>query len=414
MATIALMIPDLPAADAVLPYLRRIDANRWYTNFGPLVQEFEKALADQVGGSTENLGVVTAANATVGIEMALQALGLSRGARVLVPALTFVATATAVMRAGFEPVISDVNPHSWLLTPDIASIALPLTHVDAVLPVATFGCPQDVNAWQAWSEQHDIPVVIDAAGAFGNQPVGRVPTVFSLHATKSLGIGEGGFIASTRSGYLDHIRQLSNFGFGPNHGDVVEAGTNGKMSEYHAAVGLAALPHWRARREIRLSLQDAYRRQLQRHCTGVVLQDKPEGIPSILAVALPAGADAGQVASRLAQLGIETRRWYYPPLFEHPAFATCQTTGALEVSRELARRIIGLPFHVHLKNDDIATVCTELAAAIDEVRSPSQSPSDVRLLNTAGSVTRADAPAAPHRNIRTRTTTDKRRALPRL
>jgi dTDP-4-amino-4,6-dideoxygalactose transaminase len=364
MAAIALMIPDIPPAEAILPHLKRIDANRWYTNFGPLVRDFERALAAQVAGD-KGVPLVTVSNATVGIELALQALQLPPKARVLVPALTFVATGTAVLRAGFEPVISDVDPDCWLLTPEIASRAAARSRIDAVLPVATFGCPQDVAAWRRWSELHELPVLVDAAGAFGNQPVGPVPVVFSLHATKSLGIGEGGFVASDDADYIARIRRLSNFGLGASHAEVMEAGTNGKMSEYHAAVGLAALPRWRAKREVRLSLQAGYRLALQQHCAGIVWQDRPEGIPTLMVVALPAGVDAGHVASTLAHAGIETRRWYHPPLSGHAAFAGCERAGSLDVSADLAGRLLGLPFHLQLGVDDISTVCSTLGAAID-------------------------------------------------
>ena len=367
MEAIALMIPDLPSADAILPFLRRIDAKRWYTNFGPLVREFEHALAEEVGSPGSPVGVVTTANATLALELALTALPLRPGARVLVPALTFVATATAILRAGFEPVIADIDPDSWLLTPAIATRALAEAAFDAVLPVATFGAAQNIGAWHAWSAACGKPVLIDAAAAFGNQSAGAVPTVFSLHATKSLGIGEGGFVASTDVAYLERIRRLSNFGFGPDHGDVVEAGTNAKMSEYHAAVGLAALPRWRVRREMRRFLQAAYRDALARTCPAVRLQRKAEGVPAIQVVALPEGADAGIVSAQLATGGIETRRWYCPPLHEHPAFSHCATAGALPVSCRLATRLLGLPFHLQLRPQDVERVCAELASHLHPI-----------------------------------------------
>lgn len=364
MTAIALMIPDLPSADAVLPFLRRIDARRWYTNFGPLVRDFEAALAELVAPPGAPAQVVTTANATVAIELALQAMSLPRGARVLVPSLTFVATATAVMRAGLVPVIADVDPRSWLLTPQIAIRAMQHAAFDAVLPVATFGAPQDGQAWHAFSQQHGKPVLIDAAGAVGNQSAGPVPVVYSLHATKSLGIGEGGFVAADDAELIARIRTLSNFGITANHGDVEEAGTNGKMSEYHAAVGLAALPQWRARREMRMWLQQRYREVLARCCPSVVLQAKPAGIPVIEVLALPGGSDAAMIMQHLRDAGIETRRWYCPPLHQHPAFAACECAGELPVASDLSTRLLGVPFHLHLQPGDIDRVCSELGSLL--------------------------------------------------
>ena len=115
-------------------------------------------------------------------------------ARVLIPAITFVATAAAVVRAGYEPVLSDVDERTWLLTPEIARRAIAKIPVDAVMPVSTYGCLQDTGAWDDFSRATGVPVVIDAAGAFGNQQAGERSTlVFSLHATKVLSGAEGGF-----------------------------------------------------------------------------------------------------------------------------------------------------------------------------------------------------------------------------
>lgn len=366
MRSIPLMVPDLPNAEALLPHLRRIDHHRWYTNFGPLVQEFEHALASMLSEDNASVPyVVTSSNATVALELCLQAMSLPKGARVLVPGLTFVATATAVVRAGLTPVIADIDPDTWLLTPELATQALSQTVFDAVLPVAAFGCPQNIEAWALWQDKHDIPVLIDAAGAFGNQRIGHIPSVFSLHATKSLGIGEGGFIASTNTKFIEHIRCLSNFGIGDNHGAVLEAGTNGKMSEYHAAVALAALPHWLRRKALRIHLQKVYQTQLMAKCPEIQFQLKPDTIPTLLPIGLPKNIDAGTVATDLARLGIATRRWYCPPIFEHPAFQTCSLAGDLPICRDLGKRLIGLPFHLELSEQDISYVCCALTQTIE-------------------------------------------------
>lgn len=362
MPTIPLMVPDLPDADALLPWLRQIDANRWYTNFGPLVQEFEKTLAEILRSDRSVASLVTTSNATVALELCLEAMDLPKGAHILVPGLTFVASATAIARAGFTPVIADVDPDSWLLTPQIATRALAqFSSIDAVMPVAAFGCPQNTEAWQQWRQVHGLPVIIDAAGAIGNQPIGDIPTVFSLHATKSLGVGEGGVIASTDAAWLERVRRLTNFGLHPDHGVANEAGTNGKMSEYHAAVGLAAIPHWIRRRPLRTRLYRTYQEYLQHYCPAVRLQAKPEGVPALLPVALPEGMQATAVAAGLARAEIATRRWYCPPLYAHPAFAHCPTAGGLENCRSLGERLLGLPFHLQLSHENIKMICTQLA-----------------------------------------------------
>jgi len=194
---IPLLVAQLPDTEALTPYLRQIDANRWYTNFGPLVTQLEQRFAASFAPTPVAPVAISASNGTAGLELALCALELMPGARVLLPALTFVATATSVIRSGYRPIIGDVDPDTWLLTPEIARAYAALHRIDAVMPVATFGNPQDVDAWDRFVEDTGIPVIIDAAGAFGNQRAGRrCHVVFSLHATKALAAGEGGMVVS--------------------------------------------------------------------------------------------------------------------------------------------------------------------------------------------------------------------------
>jgi hypothetical protein len=229
---IPLLVAQLPDTDALLPYLRQIDANRWYTNFGPLVTQLEQRFAASLAATPEAPKAISAASGTAGLELVLGALELPTGANVLLPALTFVATATAVIRSGYRPLIGDVDASSWLLTPETAREYAARHRVDAVMPVATFGNPQDVEAWDAFVADTGIPVVIDAAGAYGNQRVGRrCHVVFSLHATKALAAGEGGMVVSYDHALAARVRRLSNFGIDLERGSqVFVAGENGKLS----------------------------------------------------------------------------------------------------------------------------------------------------------------------------------------
>lgn len=362
----ALLVPDMPTRQELAPYLERIDAARWYSNFGPLVRELEARLAALLpapaGVATR---VATVANATLGLELALLSLGLPPGARVLVPALTFVASAASIVRAGLAPVICDVDPASWMLTPGIARPLVARHGVAAVMPVSTFGCPQDPGDWDRFAAEAGVPVVIDAAGAYGNQAVAaRALTVFSMHATKTFAAGEGGFVAGGDAGRIEQVRSLTNFGIVPG-GLVNVPGTNAKLSEYHAAAGLAALDGWDARRRRRLEVHRRYLERLARDCPGVRLQARPpEGVYAILPVLLPEGRDAGAVAEALAARGVETRRWYCPTLERHPAFAGCAIAGELAVARALNGRLLALPFHAFMGEAEVAEVCGALAAAL--------------------------------------------------
>lgn len=367
-SAIPLLVPDMPTADELLPWLRRIDDNRWYTNYGPLNDEFERQLHAWVGGG-DGVRLTTVANCTLGLELALAGLELARDARVLVPAITFVASGTAVQRSGLVPLLCDVDPDSWLLTPAIARRALERERFDAVMPVATFGSPQDGAAWDAFAEETGIPVVIDAAGAFGNQHVGRLSSVvFSLHATKSLGAGEGGIVASCDAGLVARVRRATNFGIdlASPYGDALPGGTNAKLSEYHAAVGLAALPRWQRNLARRNALWDDYRVRLSDALGNVVGFQRTEGerVHTLMVARLSGCRSIEGVVEHLRTRGVGARRWYCPPLSHHSAFRDCPTVAPLEHAERLGRELVGLPFHLGLKTAQLEQVVACVGDAV--------------------------------------------------
>lgn len=354
--TVPLLVPDMPSPQALFPWLERMHAARLYSNFGPLVRELESAFVRDFGVQPEQL--TTVANATLGLELVLQALDLPAGSHVLLPALTFVATATAVVRTGHVPVICDVDPDNWMLTPAIAHAACATTRVDAVLPVATFGMPHDMKAWQQFEEDTGVPVVIDAAAAYGSQWLGdetEGTLVFSLHATKSLPAGEGGLVVSTRPGLAARVRQLSNFGInldpaaGLPVGALASIGSNAKMSEYHAAIGLASLEVWplhaRQRRMLHAELQESLD-QASGH--GLTWQAQGSGgplmAPTLLCARLADEAARQTLEQRCMRQRIITRRWYQPLLQDMPALRPMCRLLPTPSARALAETLIGLPF----------------------------------------------------------------------
>ncbi|GAB4392617.1 MAG: hypothetical protein Tsb0032_08960 [Kiloniellaceae bacterium] len=253
--------PRLPSAADVLPYLEEIDRNRWYTNFGPLVERFEARLAAQVGLPRDR--VVTVANCTLGLVLALESCSLPAGGLCALPSWTFVATAAAVRQAGLTPWFLDVDPRSWQLTPEIVEAALPQApgSLAAVMPVAPFGAPLEAAPWAAFRDHRGLPVITDAAAGLASLTASHLPAVVSLHATKPLGIGEGGVVFCETGAQAEEIRRRSNFGFDRDHA-ALWAGGNAKLSEYAAAVGLAALDAWPDLREAFRTQAERYRRAL--------------------------------------------------------------------------------------------------------------------------------------------------------
>lgn len=368
---IPLMLPSLPTADELLPYLRRIDANRWYSNFGPLASEFEARIAASFGDANP-VRVISMSSCTAGIELALRALALPPNAPVLVPALTFIATASAVRCAGLAPVVADIDADSWLLTPEIARAAVRTIGARAVVPVTTFGVEQDGAAWSAFARDTGVPVVIDAAAGYGNQrDPGPTCSVYSLHATKPLAAGEGGFVV-TRDATLAHaIRRLSNFGINLDRpadgpiGSAVATGTNAKLSEYHAAVALASLDRWPTTASVRNALYERSVDAAQRACGGRLgLQAAPPWtVRSVCPYLLPDASARDRAEAIFRARGIGIRRWYLPTIDRQPAFGHVDHLPT-PVADAMGDRLVGVPFYPDLPADAVDEIAEALGRAL--------------------------------------------------
>jgi dTDP-4-amino-4,6-dideoxygalactose transaminase len=348
---IKLLVPDMPTADDLLPYLRRIDAARVYVNNGPLVQELQARLEQMTGAH-----VALVSNGTVALELALKAatedlvteeedgLGFDHN-EVLMPALTFSATGLAALNAGLVPRLTDCDRSSW----QMRATEKINPHVAAVLPVATFGVPVETRQFNYYR----VPVVIDAAGAFPYQEVSKdknITTCFSLHATKFIGCGEGGFVASANKERIERIRSLSSFG---------ENGTNAKMSEYHAAVALASLDRMTEKER-----KSSHIRQMYAEHFAQIGELRYSVSSTLLNVLLP--MSAAKIIPLLLEKGIETKQWYRPYLDERIEFMDGRgtTCGKFPVTDHLRGHLLGLPFHNFLTEDDVKYVCNKLAEVL--------------------------------------------------
>lgn len=345
--------PHLPTADEVVPYLRRIDKSRWYSNNGPLVQEFEERLATHFGSGT--VRIATVANATIGLAVTLIAHELPAKSLCIVPAWTFAASAHAICLAGLTPWIVDVSLTSWALEPDVARELL--THapgkVSAVMPVSPFGAPIDYAKWESFHDDTGIVVVHDAAAAFDTVCATTVPAVVSLHATKLLGVGEGGFVLTNDAMFVEEIQKRTNFGFWNSRESTVHS-INGKISEYAAAVGLASLDSWATTRADFARVARAYREAFRPEPRVVF----PEGFGDdwvSSTVVIAAEADAALIGDALAAKGIGSRRWWGGGLHRHGAFENFPHAKT-ENTDLFVDRVIGLPCWRDLPNEKIEQV----------------------------------------------------------
>jgi dTDP-4-amino-4,6-dideoxygalactose transaminase len=369
LAPLPVLRPQLPLAASLQPYLEAIDARRWYSNAGPMVTRLEEQLSQRLGFS--NRGVVTAANATVGITVALLARRVPAGSLCIVPSWTFVATPHAVRAAGLTPWFHDVDRRTWALNRDevmetLKRIPKP---VGALVVVSPFGAPLDIDAWQEFEDRTGILVVVDAAAGFDTARPSRIPLVVSLHATKILGAGEGGFICSTDTRLLERFRAGCNFGFQGERIAMLPA-LNAKMSEYHAAVGLASLALWREIRQQHARITEWYRQiipQLER----VSLQPGYGNgwASATTSIQLPPRS-AARIVAHLRGAGIETKAWWGEGCHRMPAFLDCPRS-ALPVTEELGTRVLGLPHFPDIQKRDVDRVAGALADVLSDTRSAS-------------------------------------------
>lgn len=358
---IPVLIPSLPETDAIVPYLRRIDETHTYSNYGPLSREFTDRLCKLVAARSGGVPVhaTVTGSGTTAIELALRDRIAGRASRhCVMPDYTFVATAHAVTNVGLEPYLADVDPETCALTPAIAARALAALDgaVAAVVVVSPYGAPIDVAAWEAFEDAHGVPVVFDAAASTINlNRVGRQPICVSLHATKALGIGEGGAIFSTDADLVARTTAMTGFGFSAGSRLSEMRGGNYRISEYAAAVGLAVLdelePRIRRLREASLAYRDGFAR------IGVPMQagfGTDWLTMTVNAVFEPTSADA--VTAAFDAAGIQWRRWYGQGCHAHPAFAQCRHDG-LAATAGVAAGLIGVPFFPAITTAQIAEVC---------------------------------------------------------
>lgn len=349
--------PSLPPLAELLPMLEEIWRNRTLTNFGPIHHRFEKQLAAYLG--VGHLSLV--ANATLGLILA--AMHLELAGEVITTPFSFVATGHALLWAGVKPVFVDIEPTNLNIDPGRIERAItPRTR--AILAVHCFGHACDVAAIQAIADRHGLKVIYDAAHAFGVRMAGGGSvlahgdlSVVSFHATKVFNSFEGGAVISPTAASKQGIDRLANYGI-VDENSVDTLGLNAKMSEVHAAMGLAQLDHVDAQIAARRRVDERYR-ELLAGVPGMTPLQWPAGQTSNY-YAFPVLVEPGfrcsrdELLSQLRARGINARRYFHPLISELPMYRRFADAGndPLEVARDVSARILCLPMYADLTDED--------------------------------------------------------------
>jgi dTDP-4-amino-4,6-dideoxygalactose transaminase len=367
-ARLPVLRPRLPTAERLLPYLQRMDAARTYSNYGPLVVELERRLARHFA-LAEGTAVTASSGlaALIGATLALAGRASAKRPLAVVPGYTFVGTGVAVEQCGYAPLVVDVDPQTWQLDADRLRAHPRLAEVGLVMPVAPYGRPVPQAPWRSFRDDTGIPVVIDGAAAFDpiaaapREFLGDVPVALSFHATKAYATGEGGAVLGGSPGFEVRATRALNFGF---YADRNSRGPsiNGKMSEYHAAVGLAEFDGWDEKLAAMRAVAANYRAALSAHG----LAERFHGAPDVGAnyVLFDAGdaAGAARVQREFTAAHIDFRWWYGDGLHRQEHFQAVPR-DELPVTEAVAARVLGLPFAPDLADADVQRVVAALARA---------------------------------------------------
>lgn len=369
---VPLIRADLPSMDEIATDVAEALRSGQVTNFGSHVSSFEKEARDYLG-----VEVLTTSSGTAALILILQALGVA-GHKVVLPSFTFVATAQAVLYAGATPVFCDVGADLTVSTDDLEKVLIDHgEEVAAVVPVHTYGTPCATSTIEELARQcgertgNSISVVYDAAHAFGSAVGGRKigsfgdAEVFSLSATKVLSSIEGGMVSSGNPAIIDRLRSMRNYGIGDNY-ESYWPGLNAKMSELHAIVGRRNLARLDELVQARSNVATAYSRRLEQQTS---FQPIPvgEGVTHTFkdfTVLTPPSMTPrrDEVMAYLSERGIETRRYFWPPVHQHRFFSRF-SDRELPVTEDLGRRVITLPFFTTMTDEQIDQVVTALVDA---------------------------------------------------
>ncbi|OGO60704.1 MAG: dTDP-4-dehydro-6-deoxyglucose aminotransferase [Chloroflexi bacterium RBG_19FT_COMBO_47_9] len=354
--------PNIGDRELLFGRLNDILDRRWLTNAGTYVKEFERRLAEMIGVRH----CIPICNATVGLEIAIRSLGME--GEVIVPSFTFIATPHALQWQEITPVFCDIDPITHNLDPvQVERMITPRT--TGIIGVHVWGKPCDIDVLEGIARKHHLKLLFDAAHAFGCSYKGRMiggfgdAEVFSFHATKFFNTFEGGAIATNDDELAKKIRLMKNFGFA-GRDEVIYIGTNGKMSEVSAAMGLTGLESLKEFINVNRCNYYHYLRELA-------------GIPGIRMVAFDegeklnfqyiilevdqeeSGITRDQLVTILHSENVLARRYFYPGCHQMEPYRSYFPHAGLllPVTEKLVTEVMSLPTGTAVSEQEIDEIC---------------------------------------------------------
>lgn len=352
--------PNIGSEESFLTKVRGIFDSRWLTNNGAMVRELELRLADYLGVKH----CIAMCNGTIALEIAIRAVGMT--GEVIVPSYTFVATAHALHWQGIVPVFADIDPNTHNIDPDsVRRLINPRT--SGIIGVHLWGRPAPIDALQTIADEHKLQLIFDSAHAFGcsykGAMIGRFgrAEVLSFHATKFYNTFEGGAVVTNDDALAETMRLMRNFGFA-GYDNVIHPGTNGKMVEICAAMGITNL-------DVVDDVISKNRANHQAYVKGL------EGVPGVRVLAFDDGEQCNyqyvvmevgpecpvnrdRIIEALHAENILARKYFWPGCHRMEPYRTLFPNAAdhLPATEEVARRVVVLPTGTMITESDIDVI----------------------------------------------------------
>ncbi len=368
--------PNIGNRERLLARINDVLDRRWLTNDGPLVQDLEQRIAHLVGSRH----CIAVCNATIALEIVVRAVGLK--GEVIVPAFTFIATAHALQWQEITPTFCDIDARTHNIDPKrVAEMITPRT--SGIIGVHLWGRPCNITALTEMAQRYGLALIFDAAHSFACSSNGRMignfgqAEVFSFHATKFLNTFEGGAVVTNDDELAAKIRLMRNFGFA-GYDRVIHIGTNGKMSEVCAAMGLTSLESLDYFVEVNCRNYMQYRERLA-PLPGISLieydnTEKCNYQYIILEIDQEiTGLSRDELKEILWAENVYARRYFYPGCHRMEPYRSrsSRTPLLLPQTERLSNRVLSLPTGTGISSDDIDQICSILHFAIrngDDVR----------------------------------------------
>ena len=342
--------PYLPPLEEFKSGCEEIWANRWLTNDGPMLGRFHAALAKYLNVPETNLALFC--NGTLALELGYQAMGFEGGEVITTP-FTFVATSHAIVRAGAKPVFADIDPRTLCLDPVQAEKLIKPGVTKAIVPVHVYGNVCDLEGFDRLSKKYGIPVVYDAAHAFGIRDIEKqgAMSMFSFHPTKLFHSCEGGCLVFHDAALQKKLFNLRNFAI-VSETECEAVGSNAKMNELQALMGLKCLE----KIDDLLAWRKAISREYAEAFAGTKVQFVGKSANAAYCpVLFESSALREKVYTELKErCNVFSRRYFYPLLTDFAPYADAK--GTCPIAENAASRVLTLPTYYGLPAEDARTI----------------------------------------------------------